>query len=531
MAEDFDDGKSVKNELTKETTHTPLPSPLPDEITPFREAVFIFCACMTQLLTQAALAQTVCPFLELAEAFGVEDSDGEISWFTASYSLTVGTFILISGRLGDIYGYKRLYIIGYIWFSIFSLVCGFAGFTKSYIFFNAMRALQGIGPAITLPNAIAILGHYYPMGIKKNVFMCMFGGVAPVGFVIGAIFSGVITQLATLMALPSVFLNFFIIAITCVLVLVLGYFSIPDNIGNGKAEGDHLSIDVLGSLTSISGLILINYAWNDGPNIGWNVPYVYILLIVGSLLMVLFLFVEKRAKNPLVPFEVLTGETGFVLVCIAGGWSCFGIWLYYTFQWAHFVDGDNVIMSAVKVIPSAIAGLCAAATTAVLLSFTGLSAVMVIAMTCFLVGIIIMGTRPIGQIYWAQKFVSLIIQCFGMDMSFPAATIILSNSLPKKRQGIAASLVATFQNYSISIGLGLAGTVQKYKTQNLPLDFATRVKGMRVSFYMGMGLAGLGVLSSLLFLLLQLMEKFSQDKNNNNNNDNNNNPKEIEVSR
>ena len=58
-----------------------------------------------------------------------------------------------------------------------------------------------------------------------------------------------------------------------------------------------------------------------------------------------------------------------------------------------------------------------------------------------------MGTRPVGQIYWTQKFFSLIIQSFGMDMSFPAATIILSNSLPKAQQGIAASLVATFQNY------------------------------------------------------------------------------------
>ena len=95
---------------------------------------------------------------------------------------------------------------------------------------------------------------------------------------------------------------------------------------------------------------------------------------------------------------------------------------------------------------------------------------------------------------WANilgaKFVSLLIQPIGMDMSFPAACILLSSSLPRHQQGIAGSLVSTFVNYSISIGLGFAGTVEYYTTKNKEPNLSTSIFGMRNAFRMGMGLAG-----------------------------------------
>ena len=157
----------------------------------------------------------------------------------------------------------------------------------------------------------------------------------------------------------------------------------------------------------------------------------YVLLIVGFILIGLFFVAEGKVKDPLVPSAALKGETGFVLGCIAAGWSCFGVWLYYTFQWNEFVDGQTAIIGGVHFVPAAIVGYVAAALTAVLLQKLPLSIVMHFAMLFFFVGIVLMGTRPVGQIYWTQKFFSLIIQSFGMDMSFPAATVILSNIFQK----------------------------------------------------------------------------------------------------
>lgn len=99
----------------------------------------------------------------------------------------------------------------------------------------------------------------------------------------------------------------------------------------------------------------------------------------------------------------MKGDTGFILGCIAAGWSCFGVWLYYMFRWSLIIDGDNAVMSAVKTIPCCPMGLIAAITGAILLTKVPSGIVMWLANLAFLVGILLMGLRPVGQIYWGQN--------------------------------------------------------------------------------------------------------------------------------
>lgn len=492
----------LKQEPNEVASIAPVAVPSCDEISPFRETLFIFILALAQMLTQAGVAQTTNAPTEIGETFGVAHSPGEIAWFTASFSLTVGTFILISGRLGDLYGYKMIYVIGFVWYGVWSLVCGFTAFASSTVFFDVMRALQGIGPALTMPNATALIGHYYHNGPKKGLAMCLFGSVAPMGFVLGALFSGIFTQLVWWPWL------FWVGGIVCIVVAVSAFFIIPKNIGsrsNGK-------FDWIGSILGVAGLVLINFSFNQGPNVGWKTPYVYILLIVGFIFMALFLYSCYKTEDPLVPPETLKGETGAVLACIAAGWSCFGIWLFYSFRWSELVDQTNPIMRPVHFVPCCIMGLVAAGVTYILLPRIPSSVVMFLAMVAFLAGVVIMGTRPVGQIYWAQKFVSILILPFGMDMSFPAACLILSDSLPRSKQGIAGSLVSTMVNYSIAVGLGFAGTVEYYQTRNRVHSYATTIHGYRSAFYLGMGLAFLGVLVSLHFIYKQVYGSKRQNK-------------------
>jgi MFS family permease len=124
---------------------------------------------------------------------------------------------------------------------------------------------------------------------------------------------------------------------------------------------------------------------------------------------------------------------------------------------------------------------------------------MMISMVCFLVGNILVATCPIDQTYWAQIFVCTIIIPWGMDMSFPAGTIILSNSVGKDHQGIAASLVNTVVNYSISIGLGFAGTVEVHQN-NGGTTTEDRLLGLRSAYYMSIGLAAFGVILSAMYV-------------------------------
>lgn len=482
----------------------PIPIPSPDEISLLRELTFILIICVCQIITQAGVAQTINTPTEIGEKFGVQNDPGKLSWFSASYSLTVGTFILVAGRLGDMYGYKFMFVLGNVIMGIWSLVVGFAGFTTSDVFFNVARALQGVGPACCMPNAVALIGHYFPHGKKKVNYFAAFGAVAPFGFVLGALFSAIFTQLVWW---PWMF---WVGGMASLFLLVVLYFIIPKRIGNREAG----SFDWPGSISGVSGLILINFAWNQGPNVGWDVPYVYVLLIVGFICMGVFVWTSSWVKEPLVPRECLRGETGFVLGCMAAGWSCFGVWLYYTFRWQEHVDHSSPILRAVHFIPAPFCGLAAAALTVFLLRKVSVSVVMLIAMLCFFTGIVIMGTRPVGDIYWRHFFFSTLIQSFGMDMSFPAGTMILSAAFPKHQQGLAGSLVSTFVNYSVSIGLGFAGTVEYYTTKGMSDGPEKQIKGMRNAFYMGMGLAGCGVLLGSVFVILQWVQSKRASKEN-----------------
>lgn len=165
----------------------------------------------------------------------------------------------------------------------------------------------------------------------------------------------------------------------------IGIFVIPAKVGS-RSPG---KFDYWGSITGVSGLILINFAFNQGPTVGWEKVYVYVLLIVGFLLMGAFFFIEKKVADPLVPPEVLRGDTGFILACISAGWSCFGVWLYYQFRWALLVDKHSEVVAAVQNVPCAPVGVIAAVGVAILLTKIPSAVVMFLSMLAFLVGSIL----------------------------------------------------------------------------------------------------------------------------------------------
>ena len=122
---------------------------------------------------------------------------------------------------------------------------------------------------------------------------------------------------------------------------------------------------------------------------------------------------------------------------------------------------------------------------------------MLISMVAFLVGIVLIATAPVHQTYWAETFLSTVITCWGMDMSFPSGVIILSDSMPPEHQGLAASLINTVVNYSISIGLGMAGTVDVHVNSG----GAKPLQGYRGAWYLGIGFDTMGILCAICLII------------------------------
>jgi MFS family permease len=247
--------------------------------------------------------------------------------------------------------------------------------------------------------------------------------------------------------------------------------------------------------------VLFNFAWNQAPLVGWQKAYVYVILIISILLIPVFFYIELRVSPyPLIPFDALSGDVAFVLACVACGWSCFGIWYYYSWQFAQVLRGASPLLATAQFSPVVPSGCIAAVVTGLVIGRIGPPPVMMIALTAFTIGTVLIMTAPVDQTYWAQFFVSQIITPWGMDMSFPAATLILSDAVRKEHQGIGASLVNTVVNYSISLGLGFAGTVEVYVTNGSE----TRediLKGYRAAWYMAVGLSGMGMVISAIYCM------------------------------
>jgi MFS family permease len=177
-----------------------------------------------------------------------------------------------------------------------------------------------------------------------------------------------------------------------------------------------------------------------------------------------------------------------------------GIFIYYFIQILQQLRHTSPLLTMAQLCPVGISGFLAAITTGHVISRIGPGWVMLISMLAFLTGSILVATMPVDQLYWKQAFVVTLIIPWGMDMSFPAGTLIMSDAVAKKHQGMAASLVNTVVNYSISIGVGIAGTVEVHVSRGGETKQA-ELEGYRGALYLGVGLSGLGVATSLLFLL------------------------------
>lgn len=136
-APEQDPSYEIALDTLEELTHTESTMSIAETLSPIRELVFVAVVCMAQFMTQAALGQCISILHGIGDSFGLSNP-GELSWFIAAYSLTVGTFILISGRLGDLFGWKRMLIIGFAWFSIWSLVAGLSIYSN-HVLFNFAR--------------------------------------------------------------------------------------------------------------------------------------------------------------------------------------------------------------------------------------------------------------------------------------------------------------------------------------------------------------------------------------------------------
>lgn len=437
------------------------------------------------------------------------------------------------------YGHKRIFMVGWAWFAIWSLIAGFCN-ESQLVLFGTCRGFQGIGPALVIPNAIAIIGRTFPIGLKRNIALACFGAAGPTGAAAGAVLAALVSQFL------SWHWCFWLLAITCTTLVFVSYLIVPEPEDRRTAiplpgrrwasskvpvtpEVNPLGFDWPGAITGVTGLILVNFSLNQAPITGWEEPYIPTLLVLGFLFLAGFVWVELRvATQPIIPIRGLKRNAVFTLACVFAGWSSHGIWVYYLYIFLEHLRGHDALLTSAETSPVAVTGIFFAFLTVWLMRRIAVSWVMLFAMFFFSLGSVLMAITPINQSYWANTFVAVVLMPGAMNLSFPAATILLSSALPKEKQGIAASLVATVVNYSISCGLGFAGSIHKHSLEfagdqagirgpppalsvSSPTLIEIRLYGLRSAYWFSVALGALGMIIAALFIFVQRAEKASRE--------------------
>lgn len=442
----------------------------------------------------------------IGDTWGITNPS-QLSWLISGYTLALGTFILFAGRLGDAYGYKLMFLTGFVWSALWSILAGVAVYSD-VVFFTVCRVFHGLGAALCLPNAIALLGATYPPGRRKSLVFASFAAMAPSGSIIGAAMGSAMAQVWW----PVPYWVF-----GCILggIAAMGCFAIP-SVGHRQPTPKTfrdciMDLDIPGAVTGMSALGLLSFCINQAAVSGWDQPVIWLALAMGVVLMCVFITIECHyARNPIVPLNALSPQVCFILGAVACGWSCFGIWSFYTWQFLQVIRRLSPLMTTAWMSPVIVVGLLAAMTTGMLLHKLGPPVVMTISMVAFATGTVLIATVPEDQTYWGQTFICMSIISWGMDMSFPAATLLLSDSVKQTHQGIAAGLVATIINYSMSVGVGIGGTVEAQVSKGAVTKEAV-LAGYRAALFTGVALACLGVLVCLAFMLTTHLPSWVED--------------------
>ncbi|KAF1735901.1 putative MFS-type transporter [Beauveria bassiana] len=464
------------------------------------------------LFITANLVQFISNFITLSggitltHALGRETGPGKANWMAASYSITQSTFVLVSGRLGAIYGHHRLSLIGLGMFGIFSIVNGFC---RSFASFVAVRALSGIGGGIYMPNAITALGLMVPPGPTRTLLYGIFAAAPPLGGLVGALFAGLCAEWEGMWSWTVLFGALGVISVaSCIFLAVI----LPEE----RPVDPKGKLDTFGACLGLSGLLLFNIAWSQAPAIGWSMPSEIAILTVSVVVFVGFLFWEHRvASAPIMPLHIFRAPTFLAMIFVVlFSYMSFGIALWYSISWQQTLRQLSVLQIAVNLIPFGLGSTAAVGLAAYLLPRVEAKLVMAVGVVAVIGASLLLATMPMQQTYWAQVFPAMLLCGCCPDFVYLAAQVIASNSVTRKHQGIASSLVGTLNLYGISLGLGFAGTieVEVAKKSKSPLLGAAAtmesiMSGFKAALYFSAALAAVGLLLDFAFVRVPKVDR------------------------
>jgi EmrB/QacA subfamily drug resistance transporter len=370
-----------------------------------------------------------------------------LQWVITAYSIVFGGFLLLGGRVADLLGRRRVFMVGVALFTLASLVCGLSNSEGMLI---AARAVQGLGGAIISPAALSIVMTSFEEGRERNKALGIWGALGGSGAAVGVLAGGLLTEG------PGWEWIFFVNVPVGALVLALTPVIVPKS----PREMGRRRYDPLGAISVTAGLTLLIYAISKAPDVGWVTLRTILLLIASGALLVAFLVIERTVEEPLMPFRIFRVRTvaGANAVGALLGAVIFANFFLLTL-YVQNVLGYSALRAGVTFVATAGTAVISAGVAQALTTKLGAKPVMTVGLILLTGGMVWYSQIPVHGSYASDLLPGYLMVGVGIAFSFVPVSIAALAGVAEREAGLGSGLINTSQQIGGAFGVAIASTV------------------------------------------------------------------------
>lgn len=458
-------------------------SPAESEVTTPKHAGLALVLILTaqlMVVLDSTIANIALPYI----GGDLDISQANLTWIVTGYALAFGGLLLLGGRLGDLYGRRRLFMSGLTVFSIASLLGGLAANEALLL---ASRALQGVGAAMAAPAALALITTTFAAGPARNRAMAAYATMSGVGAAIGLILGGWLTGLDSFLGLDvEGWRMTFLINVPIGLVAA---FLAPRVLAESESHPGEM--DIPGAITGTLGLLGIVFGLSRAGEeaYGWDHAQTITSLVAGVALLVAFAVIESRVEHPLLPVRIFasrTRATSFVAMMIAPA-AMFAMF-YFLSLFIQQIMGFSPLEAGFAFLPFSFgivigAGLASNLVARIDARFLAGTGTLLAAAALFMFSRIPVDESPTAVLqamtdggadinYWTRVFPFIILMAVGMGLVFVPMTLTAVHHVRAEDSGIGSGVLNTMQQVGGALGLATLSTVALHFTNNQASEVA-----------------------------------------------------------
>jgi EmrB/QacA subfamily drug resistance transporter len=452
-------------------------------------ALGVVCLAMLMNTLDGSVVNVALPAIQSDLNF----SQSNLSWVVNAYLITFGSFLLLSGRLGDLIGRKKVFLSGVALFTVASAFCGLADSQGLLI---AGRFAQGLGGAVSSSVIIALIITEFPKPAERARAMSAYIFVAVGGGSLGLLVGGFLTQTV------SWHWIFFVNIPIGIVTLVLGSMLLEESEGLGIDR----SLDVLGSFLVTGALMVGIYGIVKATQFGWLSTHTYEFVGLAVLMLGAFFALESRIANPILPLRVFR-IPGLIQTSIVRGFLSAGMWATFFLGALYLerVKGFGELDTGLAFMPMTVAvGALSLGITAKLVSRFGPVRVMLPGLAGVALALLLLATTGEHTSYFPRIFLTFLIFGLGAGSSFVPLLTIAMARVPKADAGIASGVVNVSMQISAAIGLAVLATISTDRAKTLTEHghslSSALTGGYQLAFWVALGCVLVGLTIAVLVL-------------------------------